>query len=103
MNRFGLSDDQVTLIREVLVAPLIKAGCKVFVFGSRARGDNQKFSDLDILVEGPVAPETLSHITETLEESSLPFRVDVVALSDLAESYRAGVLKDRIEINERSL
>ncbi len=63
---------------------------------SRARGDNQKFSDLDVLVEGNVDPKVLSKIREDLDDSSLPIKVDIVLDSTLAESYRKGVEQDRV-------
>jgi predicted nucleotidyltransferase len=35
----------------VVVKPLLALGAEVFVFGSRARGDSQPFSDLDLMIE----------------------------------------------------
>jgi uncharacterized protein len=70
----------------------------VSIFGSRARGDFRQFSDLDVLVEGPVSPSLLSSVSESLEESTLPFRVDIVLEGDLADSYRPGVLRDKVRV-----
>lgn len=98
MTRFGLTAQHEQVLTDILIAPLLKQGASIFVFGSRARGDYRKFSDLDILVEGVVPESLLSRIRESLEESSLPFRVDIVSLHDLADSYRAGVLRDRVAI-----
>lgn len=98
MTRFGLTAQHEQVLTDILITPLAKKGVSLFVFGSRARGDYKKFSDLDILVEGVVPESLLSRIRESLEESSLPFRVDIVCLHDLADSYRAGVLRDRVAI-----
>jgi len=55
---------------------------KVYLFGSRARGDNAPFSDVDvgILVEEDISSE-LVILKGILEESNLPYKVDLVDLS----------------------
>jgi predicted nucleotidyltransferase len=94
--RFGLSDEHWKLVEKLALAPLRNAGAKTWVFGSRARGDSQKFSDLDLLVSGAIPDTLLSQIREALEESPLPVRVDLVVEHELAESYRSSVEKDKI-------
>jgi len=98
MKQFGATEQQAKILDEVLIKPLIASGCSIFVFGSRARGDHHQFSDLDVLVEGSIEPSVLSQIMEALEESTIPFRVDIVRLGDLAESYREGVLRDMVKL-----
>ena len=95
---FGLSPKQWKLLKEKVFCPLIKSNSQVFVFGSRARGDFKRFSDIDILVESTNADATrtlLSKINEDLEESNLSIKVDLVLLQDLAESYTEQVLRER--------
>jgi predicted nucleotidyltransferase len=95
---FGIEQRHRELLSKLLVAPIKEAGGQLWVFGSRARGDHRKFSDLDILVAGPVPLGLISSVGEKLEESSLPFRVDLVFEPNLAESYRDRVLRERIEL-----
>lgn len=92
----GLEPRHWNLLTTLLVKPLQDLGCTISVFGSRARGDNLPFSDLDILIEGAVPRDLISTIAEQLEESRLPIRVDLVLAQDLAESYRAGIMRERI-------
>lgn len=100
--RFGLTDSEYDLLRCLVIEPLAKRGARVWIFGSRARGDHKKFSDIDILFEisdRAVLPAGfLSRIQEEVEESRLPYKVDLVEMRQLAESYREGILKDRREI-----
>jgi predicted nucleotidyltransferase len=96
--RFGISQAHWDLISRIALLPIRTAGGKVWVFGSRARGDYREFSDLDLLLEGFIGPALVSSIAEQLEESTLPFRVDLVQEQDLAETYREGVLKDRVAV-----
>ena len=49
MNLFGLTEEQFEIVNSLVIDPLKKVNCKVWVFGSRANNKFQKFSDLDIL------------------------------------------------------
>lgn len=100
--KFGLTSDEYELLNNLAIDPLKKYGAKVWIFGSRARGDQRSFSDVDILFELPVETEFesgfLFEIKDRLEESRLPYKVDLVQLQDVAVSYLPGILKDRIEL-----
>ena len=98
-QRFGISEAHWSLIGQILLLPMREAGVKLWVFGSRARGDFTEFSDLDLLIEGILNPTLISRISEKLEESTLPFRIDLVRESDLAEAYRDGVFKERVALD----
>ena len=54
---------------------------KIYLFGSRARGEEQLGSDVDLalLSEEPLS-EDLAILREILEESLLPYKVDLVDL-----------------------
>lgn len=94
MTFWGLSLDERNLINRLVVQPLNAAGGQVFVFGSRARGDQRKFSDLDLLIKGPVSSQLISLIREELEESRLAIKVDLVLDAELASGYRDSVERD---------
>lgn len=100
--KFGLTEEQYTLLKNLLIDKLKSYKARIFVFGSRARGTNHPFSDIDIFyIEHPtqkISNEDLSVIKENLEESNLPIKVDLVKHEDLAKSYLPGIEKDKIEI-----
>lgn len=100
--KFGLSESHFNILNEKLIIPLKKNGAKIWVFGSRARGDHKPFSDIDILfsIEGQssLTDGQLFLIKEDLIESNLPIKVDLVNEKDLAKSYRDNVMKDRVEV-----
>jgi predicted nucleotidyltransferase len=54
---------------------------EVYLFGSRARGNASEFSDVDIAVfsEKDIS-DKLALLMEILEESNLPFKIDLVDL-----------------------
>jgi predicted nucleotidyltransferase len=98
---FGLASEEFALLTALVLEPLKKQNAKVWIFGSRARGDQKKFSDIDILFELPAGKTlgtTLGCIKEQIEESRLPFKVDLVEWSSLAESYKHQVVIERKEI-----
>jgi predicted nucleotidyltransferase len=68
-------------------------GRRVWAFGSRATGLRvRRFSDLDIAVEGEELPfDEMASLREALDESRLPFKVDVVELSRVAPEFRSRI------------
>lgn len=64
---------------------------KVFIFGSRAKGKARKFSDYDIGVisRKPLNFKKISLIKGELEESDLPYRVDVVDFATVSKKFKS--------------
>lgn len=99
--KFGLNEEDLQFLSQNLILPLKQQGLRVFIFGSRATGKNHPYSDIDILLEGPIdqdASRTISQIQEFFEESNFPYKIDLVKAENLASSYRPGVLRDRVEV-----
>lgn len=98
--KFGIKEDQWEMIDQLLVQPVKKQGGRIWIFGSRARGDYRTFSDLDVLVNSdlPFPAGFLSKIKQDLEESRITIKVDLVEFEDLAETYKENILRDRILI-----
>tara|TARA_B100001248_G_scaffold262158_1_gene256438 strand:+ start:427 stop:729 length:303 start_codon:yes stop_codon:yes gene_type:complete len=95
--KFGLTKEEFQFIYESVVQPLEKLGAKVFCYGSRARGDYNKFSDLDIMVEGGSNLDgILSSIREKLVNSNFPYKVDLVEYKHFADSYKKGYNNDKV-------
>lgn len=64
--------------------------CEVRVFGSRYKGTATPASDLDLAVVGaqPLHWKTLARLRAALEDSNLPFRVDVLDWHTLTPEFR---------------
>ena len=69
-------------VRQLVLAGLGTAPARVWLFGSWARGEQKRSSDIDIAIDhdGDVTPRMIAHIRDILEESTVPYRVDVVDL-----------------------
>lgn len=95
--KFGLNEDQYRFILQQVVQPLEKQGARVWCFGSRARGDHNPFSDLDLLVESEQAlTDVVGSMQEQLEESNFPYKVDLVESRHLAQAYRTSCERDKV-------
>lgn len=75
---FGLSENSIRIICAFFEnIPQVK---KVVVFGSRAMGTYKIYSDIDLAISGFFSEVMLSQLRGGLEELSLPYRFDVVAI-----------------------
>jgi len=73
--------------------------CSVYLFGSRARGNYRRSSDADIAVEGLSEEEFKRFkrsLDELLEESRIPFSVDIVNLNKVSNEMKQVILKEGI-------
>ena len=72
--------------------------CRIYLFGSRARGTNHPGSDIDLAIdEGARIPiEIIGMIQETIEESQIPFFVDVVDFRAVSQEMREQIKKEGI-------
>ena len=71
---------------------------RVYFFGSRAKGCAHRYSDIDVAVlpREPLPPGTLSTIREALEESHVPYKVDLVDLSVADPEFRKRVIEEGV-------
>ncbi len=84
-----------------LLLPL-QGKARVLLFGSWARGDATRLSDIDIAIDPlepllePLPPGLLGELREAIEESRVPYRVDLVDLGAATTAFRARVLSEAI-------
>ena len=93
-----LEDQWKALIKQT-VQKYLGNDARVFIFGSRATGTNRKWSDVDV---GIVAREKLNHqilfIQDDLEQSNIPYRVDVVDFDTVTPQFAKIALSSTIEL-----
>lgn len=71
---------------------------KVWVFGSRAKGNIKKFSDLDLLIDAggqPLSWTVLGRLTDEFDISDLPYKVDIVDWATVSEEFRKRIVSER--------
>jgi predicted nucleotidyltransferase len=89
----GLSPQNLRIIEDIF-RKNIPSGVRlvVCIFGSRAKGTHSRYSDVDLLIECEALPAgALSKIAESLEETSLPYKFDLVDAGKLAPEYKLSV------------
>ena len=93
---------QAVLHRRIITKFLGPQRASLFLFGSRARGEARRASDIDIAIlpEAPLIPGTLARLREALEESDIPYRVEVIDLSTASKGFRRKVLSEGIPWND---
>ncbi len=82
IDNLGIRRKHFEMLCRILDATLPAEGCRVYVFGSRARSTARRSSDIDLAVEARCGDMT-RHITSArtaLEESTLPYTVDLLDL-----------------------
>ncbi len=93
MNRQELINRSEAYIRRIL-RERIPPRAGIYLYGSRAKGDNRWNSDYDLWIDGEIPAHTLRELTEELEESFVPFRVEIVTTSQLTGRFGARVKRE---------
>ena len=72
----------------------------VILFGSRARGDYFETSDMDvgILPKREMDKSKIALLRERIEDSNIPYKVDVVDLSRASKEFTDKVIKEGLLI-----
>ena len=98
LNRTSFKTDFESLAKKIVLEELKNSDCKVFLFGSRASKENHRFSDMDIgIIPGNFFnKKILPDIIEKLNESVIPFKVDLVNFANVSPTFREEALKQII-------
>ena len=83
-------------VKAVVETVTKQANVRVYLFGSWARGEERVTSDIDLALEGEDVSEIAMQVREALEESNIPYRVDVVNLVEASPELLANVRKEGI-------
>lgn len=87
-------------IKEIIRKHLPGGDFKIFLFGSYASRTNQTSSDLDVGIWGKkkIAGHLLIQIEEELDNSRIPYKIDVVDFSQVPKSFREIALKKIVNL-----
>jgi len=75
-------------------------GCTVYLFGSRARDDAHTSSDIDLAFDAGKKIEfrILCKIKEELEDTIIPFFIDVIDVHDVDDKFLQEIKKSFIKL-----
>lgn len=95
-----LSEPQASLTeaKRIILAGLSGHPADVFLYGSRAKGTARRTSDIDVAImpKAPLPSWLLSVIREALENSAIPYQVDLIDLTTADPSFRERIQKEGI-------
>jgi predicted nucleotidyltransferase len=76
----------------------------VWAFGSRVKGKARAYADLDLVVlgEGLKAERAVARLRDQLDESDLPFPVDLLLWSDLPPAFQDVIRSGYVVLQEAS-
>jgi uncharacterized protein len=86
-------------LRRMVSDALGKHDAEVWLFGSCARGDVMQHSDIDIAIlpQSDLPPGFFSKLAEDIEDSSVPYEVDLVDLRNAAATLVDEVRRERVK------
>jgi len=93
MNREQLTELSAQYIRQRLQKRLPQ-GAAVYLFGSRARGDQRWNSDFDLWIDADIPDRRVTEIIEEIDESFVPFKVDIVTTPKLRGRFGDEIRKE---------
>ena len=94
--KYGLLEDIIEKIENIAKN---YSKYKFYVFGSRARGDYKKTSDIDIAIFEEVSEKEKFEIMNEFDCLNLIYNIDLIFVSkDTKEELLESIIKDRKEI-----
>lgn len=93
------------LIKKIVASQLGKQH-EIYLFGSRARQDNRNTSDVDLALEvvdsdgqaEKIDGLAMANIRECFEESTIPYKIDVVDINNIDKALKQSILDSRESI-----
>lgn len=93
-----IAERSISELKKVVIALLKNENVKIMLFGSRARGNNYPYSDVDIgiLPSGRFDEKKLTLLKEAIENLNFPYKIEMVNLAEVSEAFKIEVQKDAI-------
>jgi predicted nucleotidyltransferase len=95
MNRQELTRQSEAYISQLL-AERLPTMDRVYLYGSRSRRDNRWNSDYDIWIDADISRKVIAEIIDQLDESFVPFKVDIVTTQQLNGHFAERVRQEAV-------
>ena len=94
-------DPKYTKIIQNILNQNLPAGARTWVFGSRANGTAEKYSDVDIALECDTVLDykIITDLEIAFEESVIPYTVDIVDLKRINNNIKNIINKYKVELS----
>lgn len=91
MNFYGLNDNEINIIKDILKSFNIT---KAAIFGSRVKGIFTEKSDIDIVIFDNINIMNFANLKAELLESNLPYFVDIVVYDKVSKDFQQEINKN---------
>lgn len=97
MNKLNVKPQHLEELRSIFKNYCPKS--VIWAYGSRVGGDSHDGSDLDMAVKTFGDKNcSLSKLKELLNDSNIPFLMDIMEFDNISESFQKEILKNYVEI-----
>lgn len=95
----NLKNKYLELTRQIILSMVNKEELTIFLFGSRVGNDFRPRSDIDVgfISNKKLEPKLFGKIREALEESIIPYHIDLVDFGNVDNEFKKIALR-KIEI-----
>jgi len=99
-SKITVYENSLELLKAIVKDVFKGEDVTVILFGSRGRGDYLETSDVDvgILAREEVSKSKITLFREKIENSNIPYKVDVVDLSQASKEFANKALKEGLLI-----
>jgi hypothetical protein len=72
--------------------------CSIYLFGSRARGDNRSGADIDLALDNhlEIDFDTILLLYHEIDETTIPLKVDLVDLQSASNDIKTEIIQEGI-------
>lgn len=95
-----LTPDEFDVYKDILCKIVLKhlPGCRIYLYGSRARNEARSGSDIDIALDNntKIGSHIMAPLKGDIDDSIIPFFVDIVDLNDVSEQFKTALQKDMV-------
>jgi predicted nucleotidyltransferase len=87
--------DYIEIVKQIVLKHVPYDVFAIFLFGSRAAGNAKPLSDIDIGILGtePLPMIVKAHLDAELEESIVPFKIDLIDFYQVDKDFKKEALK----------
>jgi len=86
--------DYIDIVKQIVLKHIPKDNFAVFLFGSRAVGNDKPLSDIDFGILGPEPLPTIIKVDleSDLEESIVPYKIDLIDFYQVDKDFKKEAL-----------
>lgn len=101
MTNFGLETKYLEFLKTTLKKQFSNENIKFYIFGSRAKGTQKEYSDIDIAIDNQgqkILTDVLLKAISEFENSTFPYEVDIIDLNSIEANFKSLIISDLVEL-----